>query len=107
MRCAQHLATAGDLARHDSAARAGPARAHLSRPDRGALNRYRSQSEPAITVQNVSAADGSNAIVGNVTQHRNVNVSAKGSASAARNTKEASDARRQRDSAEATRGAAV
>jgi hypothetical protein len=40
-----------------------------------ALNRYRSHSEPAVTVQNVSVADGGNAIVGNVTLHRNVIVS--------------------------------
>jgi hypothetical protein len=32
-----------------------------------ALNRYRSQGEPAITVQNVSVGDGGKAIVGNVT----------------------------------------
>ncbi|MGY4402859.1 HGGxSTG domain-containing protein [Bradyrhizobium sp. USDA 3315] len=36
MRCAHHLAHAKDLAQHDSAARIGPARPHLSRPDRGA-----------------------------------------------------------------------
>ena len=41
-----------------------------------ALNRYRNNSEPAITVQNVSVQDGGKAIVGNVTQHTSVVVSA-------------------------------
>ena len=39
-----------------------------------ALNRYRSKSEPAVTVQNVSIQDGGKAIVGNVT-HTNMVVS--------------------------------
>jgi hypothetical protein len=43
-----------------------------------ALNRYRNNGEPAITVQNVSVQDGGNAIVGNVTQHASVIVSDKG-----------------------------
>ena len=76
MRCAHHLASAEDLAQHDSAAAHRPARPHLSRPDRGA-ERYRSHGEPAITVQNVSVGDGGNAIVGNVTQHARVIVSDK------------------------------
>jgi hypothetical protein len=37
-----------------------------------ALNRHRSHTEPAVTVQNVSVGDGGNAIVGNVTQHASV-----------------------------------
>ena len=36
MRCAHHLANADDLAQHDSAARIGPARPHVSCPDRRA-----------------------------------------------------------------------
>src|SRR6201991_1784585 len=84
MRCAQHLAMADDLARHDSAARALGRLARTFPAQIEALNRYRSDSEPAVTVQNVSVADGGNAIVGNVTQHRNVIVSDKKAASAAR-----------------------
>jgi len=37
-----------------------------------ALNRYRNESEPAMTVQNVSVQDGGKAIIGNVTQHTSV-----------------------------------
>jgi hypothetical protein len=37
-----------------------------------ALNRYRSNGEPAITMQNVSVQDGGKAIVGNVMQHASV-----------------------------------
>ena len=57
----------------------------ISAPRTGsqALNRHRSKSEPAITVQNVSVADGGNAIVGNVTQHANVMVSDTRAAAAA------------------------
>jgi hypothetical protein len=66
MRCAYHLATADDVARQDSAARA---------LGRLARNRYRNQGGPAITVQNVSVGDGGKAIVGNVTQHASVIVS--------------------------------
>ena len=82
MRCAQHLARAEDLAQHDSAARALGRLARTFPAQIEALNRYRSQSEPAITVQNVSVADGGNAIVGNVTQHRSVIVSDKNRAAA-------------------------
>lgn len=82
MRCAQHLARAEDLAQHDSAARALGRLARTFPAQIEALNRYRSQSEPAITVQNVSVADGGNAIVGNVTQHRNLIVSDKKGAAA-------------------------
>jgi len=42
-----------------------------------ALNRYRNNGGPAVTVQNVSVGDGGNAIVGNVTQHASVLVSDK------------------------------
>jgi len=69
MRCAHHLANADDLAQHDSAARALGRLARTFPAQIEALNRYRSQGEPAITVQNVSVGDGGKAIVGNVTQH--------------------------------------
>ena len=52
-----------------------------------ALNRHRSRGEPAITVQNLSVADGGNAIVGNVTQHGNVIVSDRTAAAATRKAK--------------------
>ena len=82
MRCAHHLAGEQDVARQESAVRA------LSRLTRTfpaqieALNRYRDNREPAVTVQNVSVGDGGRAIVGNVTQHANLIVSDKGSAEA-------------------------
>ncbi len=100
MRCAQHLATADDLARHDSAARALGRLARTFPAQIEALNRYRSQGEPAITVQNVSVGDGGKAIVGNVTQHASVIVKDKGAAAAARKTPKAW-ARRRRDCADA------
>jgi hypothetical protein len=78
MRCAHHLANAEDLAQHDSAARALGRLARTFPAQIDALNRYRSQGEPAITVQNVSVGDGGKAIVGNVTQHASVIVSDKG-----------------------------
>ncbi|MEZ5822339.1 MAG: hypothetical protein R3D82_16195 [Xanthobacteraceae bacterium] len=103
MRCAQHLARAEDLAQHDSAARALGRLARTFPAQIEALNRYRSQNEPAITVQNVSVADGGNAIVGNVTQHRNVIVSDRNRAAArkARRKRKRADAQRARTSAEA------
>jgi hypothetical protein len=84
MRCAHHLANADDLAQHDSAARALGRLARTFPAQIEALNRYRSQSEPAITVQNVKVEDGGNAIVGNVTQHARVIVADKRAACAAR-----------------------
>ena len=84
MRCVQHLATADDIARHDSAARALGRLARTFPAQIEALNRYRSHGEPAVTVQNVSVADGGKAIVGNVTQHANLIVSDKNPASRAR-----------------------
>lgn len=68
-------------------------------------NRYRSQGEPAITVQNVSVGDGGKAIVGNVTQHASVIVSDKGPAAAARKTPKAAGSRRRSASADAKREA--
>jgi hypothetical protein len=75
MRCAHRLAGADDAAQLDSAGRALGRLARTFPAQIEALNRYRSKSEPAITVQNVSVGDGGNAIVGNVTQHAQVMVS--------------------------------
>src|SRR6202051_2220102 len=77
MRCAYHLANADDIARQDSAARALGRLARTFPAQIEALNRYRCNGQPAITVQNVSVGDGGKAIVGNVTQHRSVLVSDK------------------------------
>ena len=105
MRCAHHLANADDIAQHDSAARALGRLARTFPAQIEALNRYRSQGEPAITVQNVSVGDGGKAIVGNVTQHASVIVSDKNPASAARNAPKAAGSRRRHDSADARREA--
>ena len=75
MRCAHHLANAEDIARQDSAGRALGRLARTFPIQMEALNRYRNNGEPAITVQNVSVGDGGKAIVGNVTQHASVIVS--------------------------------
>jgi hypothetical protein len=83
MRCAYHLANADDVARQDRAGRALGRLARTFPAQIEALNRYRQNGEPAITVQNVSVADGGKAIVGNVTQHRSVIVSDKCGATAA------------------------
>jgi hypothetical protein len=101
MRCAYHLANAEDIARQDSAGRALGRLARTFPIQMEALNRYRNNGEPAITVQNVSVGDGGKAIVGNVTQHASVIVSA----SAARNAPKASGSKRRRDSADAKRAA--
>src|SRR6266403_5212650 len=77
MRCAHHLANAEDIARQDSAGRALGRLARTFPAQMEALNRYRNNGEPAITVQNVSVGDGGNAIVGNITQHRSLIVSDK------------------------------
>ena len=82
MRCAQHLAGEQDVARQESAVRALSRLARTFPAQIEALNRYRDKREPAVTVQNVSVADGGRAIVGNVTQHANLIVSDKGSAQA-------------------------
>jgi hypothetical protein len=75
MRCAHRLAGAQDVVQQESAGRAlgRLTRAFLAQIE--ALNRYRSNGAPAVTVQNVSVQDGGNAIVGNVTQHASVTVS--------------------------------
>jgi hypothetical protein len=77
MRCAYHLANAEDIARQESAGRALGRLARTFPAQIEALNRYRNNGEPAITVQNVSVGDGGKAIVGNVTQHASVIVSDK------------------------------
>jgi hypothetical protein len=105
MRCAHHLAKACDPAQHDSAARALGRLARTFPAQIEALNRYRSQGEPAITVQNVSVGDGGKAIVGNVTQHASVIVSDKGPASTARKTPKVAGPRRKPASADAEREA--
>jgi hypothetical protein len=105
MRCAHHLASADDLAQHDSAARALGRLARTFPAQIEALNHYRSHGEPAITVQNVSVGDGGKAIVGNVTQHASVIVSDKNPASAARNAPKAAASRRRRAPADAKREA--
>jgi hypothetical protein len=84
MRCAQHLASAEDIAQHDSAARALGRLARTFPAQIEALGRYRSHGAPAITVQNLSVGDGGKAIVGNVTQHARMIVSDKNQAAAAR-----------------------
>ena len=105
MRCAQHLARAGDIAQHDSAARALGRLARTFPAQIDALNRHRSHGEPAITVQNVSVADGGNAIVGNVTQHASVIVSDENRAAAPRKPPRAAGSRRRRGCADAGRDA--
>ena len=92
MRCAYHLANADDVVRQDSAARALGRLARTFPDQIEALNRYRNNGEPAVTVQNVSVQDGGKAIVGNVTQHASVIVSGKSPAPAAKHDR--ADARR-------------
>ncbi len=58
MRCAYHLASADDIARYDSAARALGRLARTLPAQIEALNRHPSIGEPSVTVQNVSVADG-------------------------------------------------
>ena len=75
MRCAHHLAGAEDVVQQESAGRALGRLARTFPAQIEALNRYRNNGAPAVTVQNVSVQDGGNAIVGNVTQHASVIVS--------------------------------
>jgi hypothetical protein len=83
MRSAYQLANAQDIARQDSAARALGRLARTFPAQMEALNRYRNNGAPAVTVQNVSVQDGGRAIVGNVTQHASVVVSDNSGATAA------------------------
>jgi hypothetical protein len=87
MRCAHHLANADDIPRQDSAARALGRLARTFPAQMEALTRYRSNREPAITVQNVRVGDGGKAIVGNVTQHASVIVADKSGAAAVTNAR--------------------
>jgi hypothetical protein len=80
MRCAHQLGSAEDPALQDSAGRALARLARTFPAQIEALNRYRSNGEPAVTVQNVQVQDGGKAIVGNVTQHASVIVSDKSQA---------------------------
>ena len=82
MRCAHRFANEQDIARQESAARALGRLARTFPAQIEALNRYRSNREPAVTVQNLSVGDGGQAIVGNVTQHASVMVSDRHSAEA-------------------------
>jgi hypothetical protein len=68
MRCAYHLASAGDIASLDNFVRALGRLARTFPAQVEALNRHRNNGEPAITVQNVSVQDGGKAVVGNVTR---------------------------------------
>ncbi|MEA2918719.1 MAG: hypothetical protein QOJ15_10800, partial [Bradyrhizobium sp.] len=63
------------IARQDSAGRALGRLVRTFPAQMEALNRYRNNGEPAITVQNVSVQDGGKAIVGNFKQHASVIVS--------------------------------
>lgn len=82
MRSAHHLARAGDIQNQDSAARALGKLVRIFPAQIEALNRYRHNGEPAITVQNLSVQDGGKAIVGNVTQHAHMIVSRSGAVAA-------------------------
>jgi hypothetical protein len=75
MRCAHQLASAEDIVQQETAGRALGRLARTFPAQIEALNRHRSHGEPAITVRNLSVADGGKAIVGNVTQHASVIVS--------------------------------
>jgi hypothetical protein len=108
MRCAQLLATADDLARHDSASRALGRLARTFPAQVDALNRYRSRGEPAITMQNVQSvavSDGGNAIAGTITPRANMIGSNKNPTSRARNAPKAAASRRPSARATATREA--
>jgi hypothetical protein len=80
MRNAHQLGRTEDPALQDSAGRALSRLARTFPAQIDALNRYRNNSEPAVTVHNVQLQDGGNAIVGNVTQHASVIVSDRGPA---------------------------
>ena len=108
MRCAYRLANAEDIARQDSAGRALGRLVRTFPAQMEALNRYRNNGEPAITVQNVSVQDGGKAIVANVTQHASVIVSDNSPAPAATDIRRASMPDRgaqQHDPVDAGRGA--
>jgi len=80
MRSAHHFACAQDAVQQESSGRALGRLARTFPAQIEALNRYRNNGEPAITVRNLSVADGGKAIVGNVTQHASVTVADNSSA---------------------------
>ena len=63
MRCAHQLANEQDIARQESTVRALSRLARTFPAQIEALNRYRSNREPAVTVQNVSVGDGGRAML--------------------------------------------
>jgi hypothetical protein len=69
MRCAHHLACAGDLASQDSASRALGKLARIFPAQIEALSRYRNNGERAITVESLPVQDGGKSIAGNVTPY--------------------------------------
>jgi hypothetical protein len=105
MRSAFQLANSQDTARQDSAARALGRLARTFPAQMEALNRYRNNGAPAVTVQNVSVQDGGRAIVGNVTQHANVVVADNGGATAMTDAQRRDRRARKRNSASARRKA--
>jgi hypothetical protein len=105
MRSAYLLANSQDTARQDSAARALGRLARTFPAQMEALNRYRNNGAPAVTVQNVSVQDGGRAIVGNVTQHANVVVADNGGATAMTDAQRRDRRARKRNSASARRKA--
>ncbi len=66
MRCAHHLACANDLASKDSASRALSKLTRIFPAQIEALDRYRSNSERAITVESLSVQDNGGAVTGDV-----------------------------------------
>jgi hypothetical protein len=69
MRCAHHLACAGDLASQDSASRALGKLTRIFPAQIEALSRYRNNGERAITVESLPVQDGGKSIAGNVTPY--------------------------------------
>jgi hypothetical protein len=105
MRSAYQLANAQDIARQDSAARALGRLARTFPAQMEALNRYRNNGAPAVTVQNVSVGDGGRAIVGNVTQHASVILSDNSGAPAVTDAPRRDRRARKRNAASARRRA--
>jgi hypothetical protein len=69
MRCAHHLACAGDLASQDSASRALSKLMRIFPAQLEALGRYRNDGARAITVRNLLTREEGNGIAGDVAQH--------------------------------------
>jgi hypothetical protein len=68
MRCAHHLACAGDLASQDSASRALAKLVRTFPAQIEALHRYRNNGERAITVESLPVEASGKAVAGHVTQ---------------------------------------